>query len=827
MQLAVLVIFLAAALTPWLFYVHKARASIIVAIVPAALTVWFASHLGIVAGGEVVTHSYAWIPSMGISLTMVLDGLSLLFALLICGIGTFIVLYAGSYLKEHPDLSRFLVIMMLFMGSMLGLVLADNLITLFVFWELTSITSYLLIGFKHTSESARKAALQGLFVTVGGGLALLAGLIMLGGVAGTYSIQEILNADLNIAQHSLYTGLLICILLGTFTKSAQFPFHFWLPNAMAAPTPVSAYLHSATMVKAGVYLMARLHPELGGTELWFTLLTTFGALTMFTGAFMAIRATDFKKLLAYSTVMALGTLTLLLGIGTETAMLAFGAYLLGHSLYKGALFMLAGIVDHEAGGRDVTALGGLRALLPITAITTLIAALSLAGLPPLFGFIGKELLLEALIGSGVHAVLFALVLAAAVLVVAVAAIIAIRPFYGAFKAPKERTEIHEAPKLMLAGPVVLTLLSLVAGILPYFAGVWLTIPASSAVQGSLVEGYLAIWHGFNLPLLLSAISLTLGAVMFWKWDMVRNQLQKLNPIIERGPESGYFAFMKGLVFVAEWQTRLLQNGSMRNYLRTILIVFTVITGYTLLVRYQLHWTWSLDIRLHELIGIAVLLGAAGTICLTHSRLGAVASMGVVGFSVALMFVFFSAPDLSITQILVETLTVILLVLVLFRLPSFSNISTKSERISDAFIAIFTGVLFMFLIMITVDVQLFEPISGYMAQNSQPLAYGRNIVNVILVDFRALDTLGELFVLAAAALGVHAMIKFNPSTAPGSNHFAGTLVLPPKNVPEKDIVHSIDEIHQRMLEKQNILSSSHDEDEDEEENKTARQEGKPS
>lgn len=816
MQLAVLVIYLAALFTPWLFVRHQHRTAYLMALVPAALTVWFAMHIPEVAAGATLAQEFQWVPGLDISFTMVLDGLSLMFALLICGIGTFVVLYAGAYLKGNAAQNRFLVVLLAFMGSMLGLVLADNLITLFVFWELTSITSYLLIGFNHQSAEARKAALQGLIVTVAGGLALLAGFAMLGMMAGSFSIQEILSSSSAINQHHLYSAMLICVLLGAFTKSAQFPFHFWLPNAMAAPTPVSAYLHSATMVKAGIYLLARLQPELGGTQLWIVVLTTFGAVTMLTGAFMAIRSTDLKKLLAYSTVMALGTLTLLLGIGTELAMLAFAAYLLAHSLYKGALFMLAGIVDHEAGSRDVTELGGLRKNLPLTALLVGVAALSLAGIPPLFGFVAKELLLESMLDGAFHSFIYVLVMVASIFVVTVASVIALRPFFGAFKAPKEREKIHEPPLAMLVGPVILVILSLFAGLMPALAGGWITQPASNAVAGFTVEGYLALWHGLNLPLLLSAISIAVGLVLFKYWDAVRSRMKVLDPIVARGPERGYFWFMDAIVWVAEWQTRKLQNGSMRNYMRTIVLVFVGLTGYTLITRYQLHWNWDVSLYFHEFIAVGILVAAGGAACLTHSRLGSVAAMGAVGFSVALIFILFSAPDLGITQILIETLTVILLVLVLFRLPSFSNISTTRERIRDAAVALLAGVLITFLIMITIDVQLFEPISGYMIENSYPLAHGRNIVNVILVDYRALDTLGEIFVLALAAMGVYAMIKFNPETSPGANHYAGTLILPKKELNEKDIVHSLEEIHQKMLEEQNIVTAGSDSDDEEDE-----------
>lgn len=783
MQLAVLLIFILAACVPWLYGKHKDRTSKLLALLPAGLTLWFAQFIPDIASGNTIVHEHAWIPGLDISFTMMLDGLSLMFALLICFIGTFILIYAGNYLKGHPSLPRFLVILMSFMGSMLGLVLSDNLITLFVFWELTSITSYLLIGFNHHQADVRKAALQGLIVTVAGGLALLAGLVMLASAAGSYSLQEIFNSNQVLTEHPLYVGMLICLLLGAFTKSAQFPFHFWLPNAMAAPTPVSAYLHSATMVKAGIYLMARLQPELGGTALWMALLTSFGAFTMFTGAFLAIRSTDLKKLLAYSTVMALGTLTLLLGIGTELAMMAFAAYLVGHSLYKGALFMLAGIVDHETGTRDVTQLGGLRYLMPITAICTLVAAFSLAGLPPLFGFVAKELMLDALVQSSLSKWILLLVIASAALGVAVAAIIAIKPFFGTLQNTPKKA--HEAPLELLAGPVVLTTLSLLMGLMPGLAGQWFVLPAAASVWSQPIDGYLSLWHGFNWALLISLISLGLGILVFKRWDSVRSILSLLNPLIQRGPEAGYFRFMDGIVYIAQWQTSLLQNGSMRSYLRTIILTFVLLTGYTLTQRYQLHWNWDVSVYLHEIIVALLLITAAVTACITHSRLGAVAAMGVVGYAVALFFTLFSAPDLAITQILVETLTVILLVLVLFRLPGFGNISTTAERGRDAAVAILTGTLITLLIMITIDIQLFPPISDYMIENSQPLAYGRNIVNVILVDYRALDTLGEIFVLALAAMGVYAMIKFRPDTAPGANQYAGTLILPPKNVFSSD------------------------------------------
>ncbi len=777
MQFAVFSGFLLAAFTPLLSARFRDRLGWVLALLPASLAVWFAMQLPLIMSGEVLVQTMEWIPGLGISLTMTLDGLSLLFALLISVIGTFVLLYASSYLHGHQDLTRFYVVLLSFMASMLGLVLSDSLITLFVFWELTSITSYLLIGFNHQDASARKAALQGLLITVGGGLALLAGMVLLAQGAGSYSLQEILTQGEVLREYPLYLPMLLCLLGGAFTKSAQFPFHFWLPNAMAAPTPVSSYLHSATMVKAGVYLLARLHPALGGTEAWQFILPLFGATTMFVGAFMAIRSTGIKKLLAYSTVMALGTLTLLLGIGTEKAMLAFAAFLLGHSLYKGALFMVAGALDHSTGTKEVPEMGGLRHLMPVTMVAAVVAGLSLAGLPPLFGFVAKELMFEAVLGGSVlKAFTLTLAFAAAALGIAVAGVVVLRPFFGALKTTPKKP--HEADWPMLAGPLTLAFLSLLFGVMPGMAGSLLVLPASSAVAGYEISYGLSLWHGINAPLLLSIASLIVGGLVFRHWDAYRAKVAVLNPIIARGPEAGYFKLMDGLVWIADWQTRWLQNGSMRNYLTVILLTFVGLTGYTLIWRYQLHWNWDIQVQLHELVTVGLLVAATTVVFLTRSRLGAVASMGVVGFAVALIFILFSAPDLGITQILVETLTVILLVLVLFRLPSFGNLSTPTQRIRDALVAAATGVLMTLLIMVTIDVQLVPSISSVMIEQSQPLAYGRNIVNVILVDFRSLDTLGEIFVLALAALGVYAMLRLHPETAPGANHLAGSLILPP-------------------------------------------------
>ncbi|MDZ7853999.1 MAG: putative monovalent cation/H+ antiporter subunit A [Halomonas sp.] len=771
MQLAVLGGFVVAGMAPLLHHWFGARTPLVMSLLPAALAAWLVGQWSAIASGDVLLLEWAWVPGLDITLTFLIDGLAWLFAMLITVIGTLVLIYSGEYLRGHRDLPRFLVVITAFMMSMLGLVLADNLVTLFVFWELTSITSYLLIGFNHTDLAARKAALQGLLVTAGGGLALLAGFAMLAVAGDSWSLAELTRRGETLREHALYTPLMVCILIGAFTKSAQFPFHFWLPNAMAAPTPVSAYLHSATMVKAGVYLLARLHPALGGTDGWVITLSLVGALTMATGAFLAIQHTNVKKLLAYSTVMALGTLIMLLGIGTEGALVAFVVFLLGHSLYKGALFMVAGILDHETGTKDVTAMGGLRRVMPLTAAVAGLAALSLAGLPPLLGFVGKELMLESVLAADAwRPLILLLAFIAAFLTLAVAAIVALRPFLGA---PRETPRAaHEAPYAMLVGPALLAVLSLLFGLSPGLLDplVGATVAGIGVGTGeSQGEVHLALWHGINLPLLLSMASLLLGLLAYRHWDRLRARLARLEPLMARGPEAGYEALMAGMVAVAGWQTRILQNGHIRNYLVMTLLVLLGLVGHALFFRHTLELDFALSLYLHEAVVAGLMVAGAVAACVMRSRLAAVAALGVMGFSIALTFVLFSAPDLAITQLLVETLTVILLVLVLFRLPRFATLSTPVERLRDLAVASLTGGLITLLMLSVLSGERLPRISDYMVENSQPLGHGHNIVNVILVDFRALDTLGEMFVLALAAIGVYAMLRFHAEAYDARHH----------------------------------------------------------
>ena len=526
------------------------------------------------------------------------------------------------------------------------------------------------------------------------------------------------------------------------------------------------------MVKAGIYLLARLHPAMGGTELWLLLLGGAGSITMVLGVFLALRATGIKRMLAYSTVMALGTLTMLIGLGTRTALLAAMSYLLAHSLYKGALFMVAGIIDHQTGRKDFLDTGGWARYLPVTSACAGLAALSLAGVMPLFGFIAKEQLLEAGLNHG-HALapLFsAAIVVAATLGVAVAAVIGIRPWFG--KPAALTHSPSEAPPAMLLGPALLAGLGLLLGLIPGLIDRSLLSAAASASLGETVTQPLALWHGINTALLISLGAVLVGLVLFRYWQGFRHATRWTDTLARFGPEQAYHRLMDGLVALSNGQTRLLQSGYLRYYLISTLLTLVALVIAALWLNpdaLKLRPDFT-DIQLHEAVIAAVLVIATLAAVTLQSRLGAVASLGAVGFSIALLYVLFSAPDLSITQVLVETLTVIMLVLVLFRLPGFLRLTRT--RLADALVGITVGSMITVLLLSVLGSRYHGSIAHYFISESVPAGYGRNIVNVILVDFRALDTLGELFVLALAATGVYAMLKLRSkgdTTEPEETH----------------------------------------------------------
>jgi multicomponent Na+:H+ antiporter subunit A len=736
------------------------RVGWMLSLLPAGLAIYFAAAAPAVWRGSILQASYEWAPALGVLLTFRLDGLSLLYALLITGLGAIVVVYGGGYLHGHRHLGRFYAFLLFFMASMLGVVLADNLIVLYIFWELTSISSYLLIGFDHDREAARRAALQALLVTSAGGLALLAGFVLLGHIAGSFEVTALLKQADTIRAHALYLPALGLVLGGAFTKSAQFPFHFWLPGAMEAPTPVSAYLHAATMVKAGVYLLARLSPVMGGTEAWTIAVTAVGGVTMLAGGVLALNKTDLKQILAYSTVSVLGILTFLIGIGSTAALKAMAVYLVAHGLYKGALFLVAGAVDHETGTRDITKLGGIWKAMPLTAGAGLLAALSMAGLPPLFGFLGKELFYEAGLHAAFQYLLTAATVLTGVLLFALAGVVGYRPFFG--RRRRKQAEVDEAPVSLWLGPAVLAAGGLLLGLVPAL----MNAPVRAAIVAMAPAGQphveLALFHGLNPALLLSLVSIAGGAVLYRLHGRIVAAGPRLEPVGGWGPAQAYERLIGALNGVAGAQTRILQNGYLRFYLLAVVATTIALVGFALAWRPRLPAPAAgSGVRFHEaVLGLAII---AGTITATRSRsrLTAVAALGVVGVAVALVFALFGAPDLAMTQLAVDTLTVILLVLVLYHLPDFSTFSGRRHRIRDVGIALAGGAVMAVLVVAAASVSHAPSISPYYLENSYSLAHGRNVVNVILTDFRSLDTLGEITVVGVSAVGVWALLRLRP------------------------------------------------------------------
>ncbi|WP_428649905.1 putative monovalent cation/H+ antiporter subunit A [Roseibium sp.] len=759
---AVLAPFAAAVVAPLLTRWFKHNAAWFLAIVPALIFLHFSGFVVPVSHGETFVAAKAWAPSYGVNFSVYVDGLSTLFALLISGIGTFIILYSGGYLKGHPQQGRFFSFMFLFMGSMLGLVLGNNLISLFVFWELTSITSFLLIGFDHLRTASRRAALQALVVTGGGGLILLAGFITIITATGEIEMSALLASPDIIKNTGLYVPIFFLILGGAFTKSAQFPFHFWLPNAMEAPTPVSAFLHSATMVKAGVYLLMRMQPLLGETELWTTVLPVFGGLTLLVGTLLAIRQTDLKLMLAYTTVASLGLLVMLTGTSHEKALEGAVLYLLAHSLFKGCLFMVAGTIDHETGTRDITKLGGLRAAMPISFVAACLAALSMSGMPPFIGFIAKEVLYYGTwgwldIGLGLPVTIAAVVGNALMLVTAAA--VAIKPFFGAkVETPKHA---HEGPVLLIAGPVVLSVLGLVLAFTAHTTGELLIAPTLSSLLGKTAQVELHLLPtSFNMPLILSLITIGAGVLLFTQLNRLRNLMAAVLKAIGWGPDKGFDQFVCVIVAFSGRLTRLLQNGKMQTYM-----MFTFgFTAVAVLLPGYLTGSYPAMPKLPEYrfyewgIFFIAVLGLVAVL-IAKTRLTAIVSLGIQGFAVALIFMMFGAPDLSFTQFMVETLSVVILALVMTRL----NLMPSDHRPAPA--AFGTGIiagavgLGLTLTMLAITQQPFDSrLSDFFAQFSRTIAHGRNIVNVIIVDFRGFDTLGEIAVVVLAGLCVLALIR---------------------------------------------------------------------
>jgi len=724
----------------------------------AVATAFFALQLPAVIDGETLRISAEWVSSLNVNLSFRLDGLSMVFALLISAIGAVVALYSSAYLAGHSQLGRYYLYLLSFTAAMLGLVLSDNLITLFVFWELTTITSYLLVGFNHESSAARRAALQALLITGGGGLALLAGIVLLGIAAGSLELSEIATKRDLLHNHALYLPILALCLLGAFTKSAQVPFHFWLPNAMAAPTPISAFLHSATMVKAGVYLLARLYPALGGTDAWLWSLSIFGAATAVLGGVLAIRQTDLKKLLAYTTVMALGTLVMFLGSQATVAIAAAMTFLIVHSLYKASLFMVAGIIDHQTGTRDLGKLGGLAAAMPATALAAAMAAFSMGGFPPFLGFIGKELKYEGALAIASEPWLVA---AAAVFanafVVAAAIIAAVHPFLR----KRKTTPIapREAPLTMWIGPLVLAALGLAFGVAPGPIGEFFVDTAVSAITARPETIKLSLWHGINVPLLLSVLTFALGVAIYLSR---RPLIAAIGWMGAQVPSSDVIwdRLIDELKALAAAQTNFLQSGQLTSYLRVTVAVLVGVVGGTVLLKGTVQVPEFVDdLNLAGIAVVAVIAAAAVTAAIAQTRLTGLCALGVVGVGVALIFVMMGAPDLAITQLLVDTLGVVLVVGLVIYMPGFADFIEKGQKTRrlDALLGILLGTVFSMLLLAVVSEPFNRRISAFYETAAFPEGHGRNIVNVILVDFRAFDTFGEVAVIIIAAIAAYALL----------------------------------------------------------------------
>jgi multicomponent Na+:H+ antiporter subunit A len=729
-------------------------------LVPLVSFLWFVWQIQSVYGGSGVEVRLPWFQDAGIWFSMRLDGLALLFSLLITGIGTLILLYTSGYFKGSKDLARILALLLFFLGSMLGLVLSDNLILLFVFWELTSVSSYLLIGFKHEDAQSRRNALQALLITGAGGLALLAGFLLLGKIAGTFEISSILANPSVLKESPLLLPTMIFLLLGAITKSAQFPFHFWLPNAMSAPTPVSAYLHSATMVKAGVFLLARLNPAFADVAIWSISLVILGGITMLLGGALGLLQTDLKKILAYTTLSVLGVLVLLLGIGTELALQSAVFFLLGHALYKASLFLCAGNVDHACGTRDVLRLRGLRAFLPLTAAAALLAALSKSGFPPFFGFLGKEYTYK----SGVALEEFAIPILVVVFLVnamllALAFKAGVHPFFGKYSESRLDESPHPLPGSMWIPPFLLGVIGLVIGIFPSELALPLVAPAVASVLGQPVQLEVALWHGVNLPLILTVFTFACGfGIYAWRrkiWEHAPRvsvaMPVKFDPLYDRA--------YQGLLSIAKWQTGILQNGKLHRYLATVVFVTTALLIWKLSALRGIHLDLP-ELPFQPLIfAVMLIMGICAVVAVTApSRLASLAMLGMTGYGMAFLFAHFGAPDLAITQVLIETLTVVFFMAALQHLPRLRELANRRSRFADACLAGLAGALVSILILLSLHIRLGPTISLELAERSYVEAYGRNVVNVILVDFRALDTLGELVVLGIAALGVYVLLS---------------------------------------------------------------------
>jgi len=759
-----------------------------VLLLPVLLFIYFLQFIGQTMHGQNISQTAQWIPSLGINFTAYVDGLGLLFALLITGIGSLVVLYSIYYLsKDKEAIHSFYVYLLLFMGAMLGVVLSDNVIVLYTFWELTSLSSFLLIGYWYHREKSVYGAQKSMLITVFGGLSMLGGLILLSMMTNTFSIREMIAQVAILPEHGLFIPAMLLILLGAFTKSAQFPFHIWLPDAMEAPTPVSAYLHSATMVKAGIYLVARLSPIFAGSAEWLWIVSSFGIVTLFWGSFTAVKQTDLKAILAFSTVSQLGMIMSLLGIGSAAlhydhldkniymaATVAAVFHLINHATFKGSLFMVVGIVDHETGTRDIRKLGGLLSFMPITFTIACIGAFAMAGLPPFNGFLSKEMFFTGMVNAATldifnldtWGLLFPILAwVGSIFTFIYSMILVFKTFTGKYQPEKLPKKPHEAPIGMLIPPIILASLVIIFGFFANILSQSIIEPAMASIMPSLLgeDGsyhvHISYWHGPNIELYMTIGVIAIGTIMFLtllKWSKVYDLFPKrltLNNLYDGG--------LIGLERVSYKLNKFYMTGFIRDYLVIIFAFIILIVGSTLFIKnaFVFDIRYVAPVGVFEAILAIVLVIATITILFAKSRLTAIICLGAVGYSVSLFFVLFRAPDLALTQLVIETVSVALFLLCFYHLPRL-DIKPKRLRfrLTNLIISLGVGTIVTLLALSSHSSKLFESISSYFVEASYEEAGGKNMVNVILVDFRGFDTLFEICVLGIASLGIFAMIK---------------------------------------------------------------------
>ena len=747
------------------------------ALVSLAALVWVALLFPTLQTGQVLHEEYRWIPSAGINFSVRMDGFAWMFAMLVTGIGLLVALYARYYMSKNDPVPRFFSFFLAFMGAMLGVVLSGNVVQLVFFWELTSLFSFMLIGYWYHRKDARRGARMALTVTGAGGLAMLAGMLMLGHIAGSYQLDVILGAGERIRAHPLYTPMLVLVLLGAFTKSAQFPFHFWLPRAMAAPTPVSAYLHSATMVKAGVFLLARLWPALSGTEQWFWLVGGAGVVTLVLGAYFAMFQNDLKGLLAYSTISHLGLITLLLGLNRDLAAVAAVFHIMNHATFKASLFMAAGIIDHETGTRDMRRLSGLWKAMPITGTLAFVASAAMAGVPLMNGFLSKEMFFAETVDLSSTPLLdYGLPVAATVAGI-FAVVYSLRFSVGVFLGPPARRlplEPHEPVRWMRVPIEILVLLCIVVGIFPQWSiGPALDVAARPVVGGAMPPFSLAIWHGFNKPLVMSLIALGGGIALYLllRRGVVAGRF-KHAPLLGLNGQRLFESTLYGLDRASRWALAVLSTYRLQPQM-LLMVLAAIVFASVALWAGGISWgdrprvPGNLEFALLWVLGCVAALAAANQA--KFHRLAALILLGAVGLAVSLTFLWFSAPDLALTQLTVEVVTTVLFLLGLRWLPKrrpeeaeHLSLRVRARRARDLVVSLVAGGGMAVLAYAMMTRPAPQSISPFFIDRSLPEGGGTNVVNVMLVDFRAFDTMGEITVLGIVGLTVYALLRrFRP------------------------------------------------------------------